>query len=304
MMMVVPALMLVVVMMMVVLMLLTILIVMMMVVLMPFFIVMMVMMMLVLLAILIVVMMVLVLLTLFAVMVVVLHLVLMLVQLVLRLGERLDLEIVLSFNHRQQLCTIELIPRGRDNGCLVIQLAHLRHHKIKLLRRGLLRAAQDDSRCIRDLVVEKFTKRLHLLECLLRVHHSHERTQLHIRLVLKINHGLHDIRELAHTGRLDQDAVRMELLEHLAQVLRKIAHQRAADAAGIHLRNLDAGILQETAIDTHLSEFILDQDDLLTGERLLDHFLDERGLARAQESGNNVNFCHHKHLYPYNYKRE
>ena len=79
---------------------------------------------------------------------------------------------------------------------------------------------------------------------------------------------------------------------HLIQILSKISHQRTADTAGIHLCDLDARILQETAVNADFTELILDQHNLLTLKCLIDHFLDERCLSGSQETGNNINFRH------------
>ena len=67
---------------------------------------------------------------------------------------------------------------------------------------------------------------------------------------------------------------------------------RAADAAGVQLIDLDAGLLQEAAVDADLTELVLDQNDLLAGKGLLDEFFDQSGLAGAQEAGKNINFGH------------
>ena len=84
----------------------------------------------------------------------------------------------------------------------------------------------------------------------------------------------------------------MILLQDLDQRPPEIAHQRAADAAGVHLVDLDAGLLHKAAVDADLTEFVLNEDDLLSGVGFLDHFLDQGRLACAQETGVNVNNCH------------
>ena len=78
----------------------------------------------------------------------------------------------------------------------------------------------------------------------------------------------------------------------LAQGLVKVAHQRAADAAGGHLADLHAGILQETAVDADLAKLVFNEHQLLTLIGLAEHLLDERGLTGAQKTRYNVDFCH------------
>ena len=108
-------------------------------------------------------------------------------------------------------------------------------------------------------------------------------------------HHAADVRELAHAGGLDQDAVGMVGIDQLAQGLGEVAHQRAADAAGVQLGDLYAGILHEAAVDADLAVLVLQQHDLLALEGAVQQLLDQRGLARAQEAGNNVDLGHGSH---------
>ena len=78
----------------------------------------------------------------------------------------------------------------------------------------------------------------------------------------------------------------------LAQGLVKVTHQRAADAAGGHLADLHAGILQETAVDADLAKLVFNEHQLLALIGLAEHLLDERGLTGAQKARYNVDFCH------------
>ena len=84
----------------------------------------------------------------------------------------------------------------------------------------------------------------------------------------------------------------MELLHDLAQGLVEIAHERAADAAGGHLGDLDAGLLEEAAVDVDLTEFIFDQHELFARVGFGNELFDERRFAGAEKTGENVNFCH------------
>ena len=84
----------------------------------------------------------------------------------------------------------------------------------------------------------------------------------------------------------------MVFSDDLFQCLAKVAHQTAADAAGVHFRNVDAGLLHETAVNADLTKFVFDQHQLLTLVALGDHLLDQRGLTGTQEAGVNINLCH------------
>jgi hypothetical protein len=98
--------------------------------------------------------------------------------------------------------------------------------------------------------------------------------------------------QLADAGRLDDDAVGVVLLHHLLQSGAEIAHQRAADAAGVQLIDLDAGLLQKAAVDADLAELVLDEHDLLACKGLFDELLDKGGLTGAKEAGENIDLGH------------
>ena len=55
----------------------------------------------------------------------------------------------------------------------------------------------------------------------------------------------------------------------------EITHQRAADAAGVQLIDLDAGLLQEAAVNADLTELVLDQHHLLTLKSVLQKLFDQ-----------------------------
>lgn len=50
--------------------------------------------------------------------------------------------------------------------------------------------------------------------------------------------------------------------------------------------------LRKPAVNADLTELVFDEDDLFTLIGLADHLFNERGLARAEESGVNVNGSH------------
>ena len=86
----------------------------------------------------------------------------------------------------------------------------------------------------------------------------------------------------------------MILLVNLLQRGAEIAHQRAADAAGIDLGNLDAGLFHEAAVDANLAKLVFHQHQLLAGIGFTDQLLDEGRLTGTQKAGKNINFCHGK----------
>ena len=161
------------------------------------------------------------------------------------------------------------------------------------LQLGLVHAvgvAEDDSAGVLDLVVEELAEVLHIDLGLFCVYDGGKAVEHHVAGDLL--HSLNDVGELAHAGGLDQDAVGMILLQHLAQGGGKVAHQRAADAAGVHLGDVDAGLFEKAAVDADLTELVFDQHQLFALIGFGNELFDQRRLAGAKESGENVNLGH------------
>ena len=162
---------------------------------------------------------------------------------------------------------------------------------MQLRFRQTCRMAQDQAACIGDLIVEEFAEILLIHLAFFRIDDRGKAVQLHI-LHMQILHGADDIAQLADARRLNQNAVGVVFLQHLLERLAEISDEAAADAAGVHLVDLDACLLEKTAVNTDLTEFVLDQHELFALIAVLDQLLDQRGLARAEEAGKNGDFGH------------
>ena len=192
----------------------------------------------------------------------------------------------------EDLGTGELVPGGGDDDGLGVFHADQVHHFLELFRRHILAAAEHHCPGVLNLVVEELTKILHIHLALLGVDHGDGVTQHHVGLTGHLAHRLGHIGELAYAGGLNEDAVGVVLFQHLAQGLAEVAHQGAADTARVHLGDLNAGVPQETAVDADLPKFVLNQNDFLAGEGLGNEFFNQRGLARPQKAGDNINGSH------------
>ena len=201
----------------------------------------------------------------------------------------------LSLHGVDQLLTGELIPRRDNQGGGVILLPQQFHSGIQLLLRNGLRSGKDNSRSRLHLVIVELAKVLGIHFNLAGIHNRNGITQGHI-IAGDLLHSCNNIGQLANTGRLNKNAVGMVFFNDLFQRLAKVAHQRAANAAGVHLRNVDTGILQETAINTDLAKLVLNEDQLLALVAFLDHFLDQCGFTSAQKARINIDFSHSTHL--------
>ena len=201
----------------------------------------------------------------------------------------------LAFQRLDQLLARQLAPRGGDDGGNGIMLPQHGNGRVQLALGDGIGTGQDDGGGGFDLVVVELAEVLHIHLDLARVGHGHGVAQRDL-VIRHLAHSGDDVGQLAHAGRLDQNTVGMVLGNDLLQRLAKIAHQRAADAAGVHLGDVDAGILQKAAVNADLAELVLDQHQLLPLVAFGDHLFDQGRLARAEEAGENINFCHKKHL--------
>ena len=207
-------------------------------------------------------------------------------------GDQLSLEVVLGGHGLQDLLAGQGVPGGGDDGGGGVLLAQHGHSGGDLFLGGVLGAAQDDAACVADLVVVELTEVLHIHLDLVDVGHGDEAAQLNIQMLGHALDSAGHVGQLADAGGLDDDAVGVVLLHHLLQSGAEIAHQRAADAAGVQFIDLDAGLLQKAAVDADLAELVLDEHDLLACKGLFDELLDKGGLTGAKEAGENIDLGH------------
>ena len=206
-------------------------------------------------------------------------------------------EVVIVLHRREDGFAADLIPRGGDDARLGVVLTQQRDDGLQFLLAHALRAAEQDGAGVFNLVEEEFAEVLDVHAALARIRDGHKAAHLGFRdILLHALDGADDVGELADAARLDEDAIRMILVDNLTERLAEVAHQRAADAAGVHLRHLNTGFLHEAAVDTDFAELVFNEDDFLAGKRLFKQLLNQRRFTRAEEAGKNINFRHGKHL--------
>ena len=206
------------------------------------------------------------------------------------LGQQLGDEVALAVHDGDDLCAGQDGPVGGDDGGGGVLLSQQGDGGSDLLLTGVAGAAQDDAGRMADLVVIELTEVLHIHLDLVHVGDGDKAVQDDGQILGDALDGAGHVGQLADARRLNEDAVRVVGLDDLLQCLAEITDQAAADAAGVQLIDLNAGLAHEAAVDADLAEFVLDQDDLLTGEGLLDELFDKGGLAGAEEAGENVDF--------------
>ena len=72
----------------------------------------------------------------------------------------------------------------------------------------------------------------------------------------------------------------------------EVAGQGAADAARIQFRHGNARVLHESAVNSDLTVFVLQQDDLFFLQAACQQLLNQRCLTGAKEAGDNIYFYH------------
>ena len=222
----------------------------------------------------------------------------MVVMVVLRLG--LSQQLIcqgVAFHGGEDLVAGDLSPVGGDDDGICVLSTKERDGLLQLVLRHIGGAAEDDGAGVLHLIVKELAEVLHIHLGLLGIDHGDGAAQLQLRLLGHTAHRLGHVRQLAHAGGLDDNAVGSVGLQHLLQGNAEVAHQRAADAAGVHLGDLNAGVLHKAAVNADLAEFVFDEHQLLALEGLLNQLFDEGGLAGTQKTGNNVDGCHSHYLY-------
>jgi hypothetical protein len=97
--------------------------------------------------------------------------------------------------------------------------------------------------------------------------------------------GLRDRRRIGKTGGLDDDGIEFALPPHqIIEDAHKIAANRAADAAIVHLEHFLVGADHEVVVDADFAEFI-DDHGVFLAVRLGEDAIEQGGLAGAQIAG-------------------
>ena len=201
----------------------------------------------------------------------------------------------LAFHGLEQLLAGQGIPGGGDNGGHTVVLPEHGHGSIQLGLGNGIGPGQDNGGGGFHLVVVELSKVLHIHLDLARIGNRHGIAQGDL-VIGDLVHGADHIGQLAHTGGLNENPVGIVFRNHLGQGLAEVAHQGAADAAGVHLRNIDACILEEAAVNADLAELVFNQHQLLALVALGNQLFDQGCFTGTQKAGKNINFGHLKHL--------
>ena len=212
------------------------------------------------------------------------------VMLVLKFG-KLFFESFAVLHCTEYLFAVDLVPRcGYDNSVFVFASDELNRffYLVRLCNVGM---RKDNAGCVINLIVEKFTEVLHIHLALAGINDGGKAVELCVFGFYSL-YGLDNVGELADTRGLNNNSVGCILLKNLSERRRKITYERATDTTRVHLRDLDTGILEKSAVNADLTEFVFDKHYLLTDVCFGKKFLYKRGLSRSEKARKNVYFRH------------
>ncbi len=159
----------------------------------------------------------------FAVLVMVMMLVFILVVIIVVI--EVDFHRLAGFNDFQQRISGQVIPRRCHDADARMLLFHQRAALLDALRGQQLRAAENHRRARLNLVEEELAEVLHIHAALARVHNGRAagHNEVAVAFLRALDSG-EDFAQLAHAGRLNQQAVRMILRNQVINRLLEVAH--------------------------------------------------------------------------------
>jgi len=185
----------------------------------------------------------------------------------------------------------QFAPGGGDDSRCGILIPQQVQAGMQLFFGNRICSAENDGGGGFNLIVVELTEVFHIHFALVGIGNGHKAAQFDF-MAVKLFDGSHNIGELANAGGLDQNAVGMVLLDDLRQGAAKVTDEGTADAAGVHFGHFNACILQEAAVNTDLTEFVFDEDELFARVGLCDQLLNQCGFAGTEEAGENVDSSH------------
>ena len=195
---------------------------------------------------------------------------------------------ILSLHCGKELFPGQFFPVRRYNRCIAVMLLEQRCRFGNSFcgKRGM---RQNDTARMFDLIEKKFPEVSQVHLAFFRINDRTKCVQFGVRHCSPLN-GADDVGQLSDAGRFDDNPIGRKPACDFPKRLGKIAHERTADATGVHFRDFNTRFPQKSAVDADLPEFVFDQNDLFSAVCLTDQFFNERCLSCAQKTGKNINF--------------
>ena len=147
------------------------------------------------------------------------------------------------FHRGKDLLALNILPGSCDNNRFLIMLAKEIGYRLQFFLVHGLGTADDNGSGAFYLIVEELAEILHIHFGLVAVDNSYQGIYDYLILIFVYPfYRFGYIRELADARGLDDDALRRVGFDDLGQGFLEITHQRAADTAGVHFRNIDPGL--------------------------------------------------------------
>ena len=187
---------------------------------------------------------------------------------------------VLFLDRGENIRTLQILPIGGDDGRIRVFFQQRDRLGDFLL---VARVRKDDAACILHLIGKELAEIFQVHFALFRVDDGTERIQLRVGQSRAL-HGADHVRQFSDAGRLDDNAVGRVFRRNLFERFGKISDERAADTAGVHLRDLNPRVLQKAAVYADLAELVFDEHDLFALIDFLNELFNERRFPCAQKS--------------------
>ena len=196
-----------------------------------------------------------------------------------------------SLHRFKQVSARKLRDRRCDRECVGVMLSHKLKRLSELCLGGLVCVAENYTARVLYLVVKELAEVLHIHLALVCVHYDGKAVELNI-LSSRFLYRADNVAELTDSRRLDKNSRGLIFLNYLLERFAEIPNERATDTARIHLGDIYSRVLEKSAVNTYLAEFVLDKHHLLTRVRLAYQLIYKRGLSRTEKARNYIYFSH------------
>ena len=197
----------------------------------------------------------------------------------------------LALHSLKKLIACKLIPRGGNDYSGSVMLLEKRNAVCDLLLGNVARVAEHDTSRVLNLIIEELTEVLHVHLALVSVNDGGKAVE-NCALCVCILNRFDNVGELTNARGLDKYAVGSVFVDNLLKRYRKVANKRATDTSRVHFVDLDACLGEKTAVDTDLTEFVLDKDQLFAVVCFFYKLFDKSCLSCAEKAGKYVDFSH------------
>ena len=151
--------------------------------------------------------------------------------------------------------------------------------------------AEYDTACILNLIVKELAKVLHVHFALVSVNDGGKSVK-NRALGVCILGSLNNVGKLTNARRLDKNAVGGVFVDNLFESNCKVANEGATDTTRVHFVDLNSRLCQESAINTDLTELVLNKNYFFDVICFFNKLFDKGGLSCTEKARKYVNFSH------------